>query len=832
MATKVGDLYYEVTVDTSKMIEGQARAEKSSEALSATLTSTASAARVHAVASGVAATAVREAGRAADAAAVSTGKLGAATDKAAISAKQLTAATRNIPAQFTDIAVSLQAGQNPLTVLLQQGGQLKDMFGGAGAAARAMGTYIVGLINPFTVAAAAIVTFAVGLVKGQAEMSEFNRATTLTGGGARTTADELNGLAARMDGLANVTRGQAAEALGVFVAAGIKGTDSIGKFTEAAIRLEQAGGPAIEKTAETFKDLGKDPLAASLKLNESVNFLTESTYKQIRSLEEQGRHTEAAKVAQNAYADAINQRTPEILENLGFVERSLNVIGAGFRELVDGIKSIGRTASLAEQLKDAQAELDKLQNRKGGWAFGMTQADREKAIADQSAVVESLQEQARLGARAALHRSEEAAQVQALARFDKDGEKFLDKKARMEREITKARQEGREAGLSDLVIEQRIADIRKSYEEKARKPRKKEDVDDAAYLAGLEKRAVDVWTQIGVIEAEAMRDANQKRKDDLISAETHERAKVLIAQAAAKERSDIEAGLDKLIADSLERDDKRELTKDKKKEQGRDLANEAIAKTNPVDAIRFEEEQKIAVMEEYRLLDLENTQLYEDAKAAIRKQANDKVAAYEAGLQSQQLLAYSNFFGGLSDVAKTYAGEQSGVYRGLFAVSKAFSIAQATMSIATGAAKAWELGWPMGIPAAATVMAQGASLMSSIKGANYGGGRQYGGPVTGGSLYRVNETGAPEMFTAANGSQYMLPTTGGNVTPADQVGSGNQQQAWNIIINNAPPGTTATVDQQSRTVEIAVAEVASQISSNSGPVFSALRGATNVQGRM
>lgn len=38
------------------------------------------------------------------------------------SIKQMQAAARGLPAQFTDIATSLAAGQNPLTVFLQQGG--------------------------------------------------------------------------------------------------------------------------------------------------------------------------------------------------------------------------------------------------------------------------------------------------------------------------------------------------------------------------------------------------------------------------------------------------------------------------------------------------------------------------------------------------------------------------------------------------------------------------------------------------------------------------------------------------------------------------------------
>jgi phage-related minor tail protein len=46
---------------------------------------------------------------------------------------------RGLPAQITDISVGLASGQRPLMVLLQQGGQLKDMFGGVAPAAKALG---------------------------------------------------------------------------------------------------------------------------------------------------------------------------------------------------------------------------------------------------------------------------------------------------------------------------------------------------------------------------------------------------------------------------------------------------------------------------------------------------------------------------------------------------------------------------------------------------------------------------------------------------------------------------------------------------------------------
>jgi phage-related minor tail protein len=54
----------------------------------------------------------------------------AAAQRAGISVGQYNAALRTLPAQFTDIATQLAGGQSPFLILLQQGGQVKDSFGG------------------------------------------------------------------------------------------------------------------------------------------------------------------------------------------------------------------------------------------------------------------------------------------------------------------------------------------------------------------------------------------------------------------------------------------------------------------------------------------------------------------------------------------------------------------------------------------------------------------------------------------------------------------------------------------------------------------------------
>lgn len=101
--------------------------------------------------------------------------------KTGMSAAATANAMRMVPAQMTDIVVSLASGQAPLTVLLQQGGQLKDMFGGVVPAAKALGGYVAGLINPFTLAAAAVGVLGLAYYKGSQEQDEFYKSLTLTG---------------------------------------------------------------------------------------------------------------------------------------------------------------------------------------------------------------------------------------------------------------------------------------------------------------------------------------------------------------------------------------------------------------------------------------------------------------------------------------------------------------------------------------------------------------------------------------------------------------------------------------------------------------------------
>jgi len=318
-----------------------------------------------------------------------------ALQRTGISAKQTAAALRGVPAQFTDIVVSLQGGQAPLTVLLQQGGQLKDMFGGAGAAARALGGYVAGLVTPFTAAAAAAVALGAAYYKGSEEAEEYRKALILTGNTAGTNVGALSDLAKQIGATVGTT-GAAAEVLTQLASSAKIGSDSFGTITRAALEMRQATGRSVEDTVAEFVEIGKEPVAAAKKLNEEYGFLSAATYAQISALKQQGDTVGATRVLTEAYASTIHERTGEITGNLGLIERGWNAVWNATKRAVDSVSDIGRPTGLQSQLAAAQSDLTDLEKKAKnsivGGGFG-TKKRREELQSTIQALTDQLQTQ-------------------------------------------------------------------------------------------------------------------------------------------------------------------------------------------------------------------------------------------------------------------------------------------------------------------------------------------------------------------------------------------------------------------------------------------------------
>lgn len=389
-------------------------------------------------------------------------KLQAQAQAAGMSVGQLSAALRNVPAQFTDIAVSLQGGMSPLTVFMQQGGQLKDMFGGAGPAARALGGYIMGLITPMSLAAAGVAALGLAYYQGSKEADTFRLSLITTGNAAGLTVSQLQGMASAISETTGTTSAAAA-ALATMVSAGVRAESELAKYTETAIRWAKYTGEGVEVVAERFVALQKEPVSAALKLNETTNFLTESVYKQIKALDEQGDTAGAARVAMDAYNSAMEQGAKQIEQNLGYVERAWNAAGGAAKWAWDQFLSIGRQDSLTERLSDIDAELEKLSSRS-------TKAVelRKKSLQSERA---ELVAKAEAESKAAESSKEQAEAVKALSDFDKKYKDALKEQLPLEKVLANARAEAVKFGKSEAEIKKILAFETEKYNKANKKPK-------------------------------------------------------------------------------------------------------------------------------------------------------------------------------------------------------------------------------------------------------------------------------------------------------------------------------------------------------------------------
>ncbi|MCP5622474.1 phage tail length tape measure family protein [Klebsiella pneumoniae] len=285
------------------------------------------------------------------------------------SAAQTAFAMRMIPAQMTDIIVGLSTGQSPFMVLMQQGGQLKDMFGGIGPAIKGVGGYVLGLINPVTLAAAAVGVLGLAYYKGSQEQGEFYKSLTLNGNLVGKTTGQLADMAARVSVVANSTTGVTAATLNQIVSSGKVAAESLERVTTAVVEISEATGIATEKLVGDFNDIAADPVAAITKLNDQYHFLTLATYNQIKALQDEGNQQDAARVATDAYANAMQQRANDIHQNLGILERAWDSLAKTAKGAWDAMLDIGREQTGAERISQIRKELDWIDKAAGGKLF-------------------------------------------------------------------------------------------------------------------------------------------------------------------------------------------------------------------------------------------------------------------------------------------------------------------------------------------------------------------------------------------------------------------------------------------------------------------------------
>lgn len=315
----------------------------------------------------------------------------AALNKHGKTAGETAAAMRGVPAQITDIVVSLQSGQQPMTVMLQQGGQLKDMFGGIVPAARALGSTLMAMVNPYTLVAGAAVALGIAAYQGHEETERFNRTIRLTGNYAGVTAGGIREMSAAVAQLGGGGLGKARQAVESLVATGQISKDTISNLGATMVELQRVSGQSMDDISKDFARMPEGVTKWAEEHNRSMNFMTLAQWDYIRSLEEAGNREAAMQATSQALHDYLGT---EAAQRVGVLERAWRGLKGEISGAWEAMKAFGRDATLDDQIREVEDRIRKREQRlERGALTDVNRRRTEMNLASDRAELSSLRDQ-------------------------------------------------------------------------------------------------------------------------------------------------------------------------------------------------------------------------------------------------------------------------------------------------------------------------------------------------------------------------------------------------------------------------------------------------------
>lgn len=238
-----------------------------------------------------------------------------------ISAGQYNQAMRMLPAQITDVVTSLASGMPIWLVAIQQGGQIKDSFGGVGNTFKAL----LSFLNPVNIGLAALVVSMGALVKAGYDAYKSQRdlqeALVLTGGYAGTSGAQFDKLAQDINNSTDATIGNIRSIATDLAKSGKFTIDQIKAITKTTAQWSTVTGESSDKITDYFNKIAGDPVKGLAELNEQFNFLSEGQLTYIADLEKTKGKTEAVTTATKLFADVMDQRLAELADSATPLEK-------------------------------------------------------------------------------------------------------------------------------------------------------------------------------------------------------------------------------------------------------------------------------------------------------------------------------------------------------------------------------------------------------------------------------------------------------------------------------------------------------------------------------
>ncbi|EES3906526.1 phage tail tape measure protein [Escherichia coli] len=401
-----------------------------------------------------------------------------AAQKAGISVGQYKAAMRTLPAQFTDIATQLAGGQNPWLILLQQGGQVKDSFGGMIPMFRGLAGAITLPMVGVTSLAVATGALAYAWYQGDSTLSAFNKTLVLSGNQSGLTADRMLTLS-RAGQAAGLTFNQASESLAALVNVGVRGGEQFDAINQSVARFASASGVEVDKVAEAFGKLTTDPTSGLMAMARQFHNVTAEQIAYVAQLQRSGDEAGALQAANEAATKGFDDQTRRLKENMGTLETWADRTARAFKSMWDAVLDIGRPDTAQEMLIKAEAAFKKADDiwslRKDDYfvndeARARYWDDREKARLALEAARKKAEQQSQQDKNAQQQSDTEASRLKYTEEAQKAYERLqtpLEKYTARQEELNKALKDGKilQADYNTLM-----AAAKKDYEATLKKP--------------------------------------------------------------------------------------------------------------------------------------------------------------------------------------------------------------------------------------------------------------------------------------------------------------------------------------------------------------------------
>lgn len=252
-----------------------------------------------------------------------------------ISQGQYTNAVRMMPAQLSDIATQLQMGTNPFTILVQQGGQIKDQFGGVNNTLKAF----VGVLSPAIIAATAlgVAMAAIGYAAYQVSdrYDDVKKVIIETGGAAFSSSAQLEDAAKRIGAATGETVQSVTQLLVKMQESGKYSAASIESSAKAITQWKKAFGDT-DDLEKGLQKLTTDPVKGLEQLNEKFHFVTPAIMEQVVAMQKAGDAAGATALALETVGNVAETRSKQMAANASEISKAWSSLKQTVADVADG----------------------------------------------------------------------------------------------------------------------------------------------------------------------------------------------------------------------------------------------------------------------------------------------------------------------------------------------------------------------------------------------------------------------------------------------------------------------------------------------------------------